>query len=119
MTLAIDKLHDALKAVPDDIITKHALADAYQTLAFAEWQNNLLQNREDGKNNLNSNSNSNIHSTNLMIEKHQSLDNSKGFELYRSLLCDETHTRCSKLRLSYRGNSFINLFFLYNIINLI
>lgn len=86
MRLATDKLHAALKAVPDDVITKYALADAYQTLAFAEWQKNTaLSDSFDPSN----------------TSQHQ--DVNKGFELYRSLICDEAHTRCSKLKLSYRG----------------
>lgn len=89
MTLAIDKLHAALKAVPDDVVTKHALADAYQTLAFAEWQKNGIPSIETGK-------------TSESRHLH------RGFELYQSLLCDETHTRCSKLRLSYRGGTLLN-----------
>jgi hypothetical protein len=86
MTLAIDKLHAALKAVPDDVVTKHALADAYQTLAFAEWQKSGTPSIDSKQTN---SENYHLH---------------RGFELYQSLLCDETHTRCSKLRLSYRGN---------------
>lgn len=35
ISMAVDKLHSALKAVPDDISTIHALADAYQTKGFA------------------------------------------------------------------------------------
>lgn len=91
MRLAVDKLHAALKAVPDDKITKYALADAYQTLAFAEWQKTT--------------SSSELSPESSQPEKH--FDVSKGFELYRSLICDEAHTRCSKLKLSYRGNSLI------------
>lgn len=110
MTLAVDKLHAALKAVPDDTITKYALADAYQTLAFAEWQKEILstpatpqfatsheknnenpQQQVKGEQSQQSNPNDMTHII------------SKGFELYRSLICDETHTRCSELKLSYRG----------------
>ena len=104
MTLAIDKLHDALKAVPDDTITKHALADAYQTLAFAEWQKNIVQNEDEVTNE--EGVQNNQQDSTKKIEKYQSFDQNKGFELYRSLLCDETHTRCSKLRFSYKGNTF-------------
>jgi hypothetical protein len=100
MTLAIDKLHAALKAVPDDTTTKYALADAYQTLAFAEWQRKDTPVSSDERQD-----DDLIHGRKEMISPrlrpHESI--SRGFELYRSLICDETHTRCSKLKLSYRG----------------
>jgi hypothetical protein len=98
MTLAIDKLHAALKAVPDDTTTKYALADAYQTLAFAEWQRkDTLPSSEETE------SVPRVAKEQISPQPHESL--SRGFELYRSLICDETHTRCSKLKLSYRGES--------------
>lgn len=100
MTLAIDKLHAALKAVPDDTTTKYALADAYQTLAFAVWTAPpYLQSSHDS-----SHEKCQLPQQQRQEQQHQqSHIISKGFELYRSLICDEAHTRCSKLKLSYRG----------------
>jgi hypothetical protein len=115
MTLAIDKLHAALKAVPDDTTTKYALADAYQTLAFAEWQKEIhstptspvLTSHETNKNDERATEHQQGQRGEEQEASHQlqtrTSSISKGFELYRSLICDETHTRCSKLKLSYRG----------------
>lgn len=77
MELAVDKLHAALKAVPDDANTINGLADAYQTLAFAEWQ--------DGK------------------SSGHGMESTSAFRLFRSLLSDDSHSRCSRTGLSYRG----------------
>ena len=103
MTLAVDKLHAALKAVPDDTITKYALADAYQTLAFAEWQKEILSTPATPQFFISQENNENSQLQMKEQSHHMTHIISKGFELYRSLICDETHTRCSKLKLSYRG----------------
>ena len=36
--MASDRLRRALRAVPDDIKTRHALADAYQVLATLSYE---------------------------------------------------------------------------------
>jgi hypothetical protein len=79
MHLAVHKLHAALKAVPDDERTINGLADAYQTLAFAEWR---AQGGGGGRYNM---------------------EQSEGFRLYRSLLSDDVHSRCSHTGLSHKG----------------
>ncbi len=82
MSLAVDKLHAALKAVPDDLRTINGLADAYQTLAFAEWQEGGGVGEVGG-------------------DKRQ--NESSAFRLFRSLLSDDSHSRCCRTGLSYKG----------------
>lgn len=86
MHLAVNKLHAALKAVPDDERTINGLADAYQTLAFAEWQ--AQEQGGDGKSSY-------------------EMEATEGFRLYRSLLSDDPHSRCSHTGLSYKGTPAI------------
>lgn len=97
LALSVDKLHAALKAVPDDAITKQALADAYQGLAFTSLSNTVTppvskpssakdypvvdQRKVQGK----------CRFKNIT---------ERGFELYRSLLRADEYTTCSKLSIS-------------------
>lgn len=79
MSMAVTKLHAALKAVPDDDRTINGLADAYQTLAYAEWQDGGVS----GENK----------------------ESSMGFKLFRSLMSEDDSSRCSRTGSSYKGDT--------------
>ena len=83
MSLAINSLKAAQQAVPDDMQTRHALADAHQLLAFSIGRTDT-------------------------VDESLTRSSSISYELYRSLHSN-THTRCCQLGLSYRGKKVIGV----------
>ena len=105
MSMSVDKLHSALKAVPDDDITKQALADAYQGLAFASLAVAGMPSTTTTTSSL-----KDVEDNNIINEVEDRRKNrvrhitERGFELYRSLLWADEHTKCSKIGLSHQDD---------------
>ncbi len=99
VTMATQRLHRALTAVPDDHKTRHALADAYQTEGYTcQRLSKRLQNMSDDIE-ISIGEAETLQKSSFSL-KHRS---SRAFRSYALLKHDLEHTYCGELGLSCRG----------------
>lgn len=109
--LAVEKFRSARRAIPDDLGTSHALADAHQLHAVAmlhlkSWYKRKLDELLSG-----SVPGPDVETTRAELEREKDKCaqlSEQSFASYLALSDWIANTRCSKLKLTYKGDEYLN-----------